>query len=370
MIKLSRKNIIFIVIGVLVLAAVVYGFRPEPIPVQTAVVVRDSLRVTVEEEGRTQVAERYVLSSPVAAVARRIDVEVGDSVARGQPLVYFDPPRPALLDARTRAEAQARVEAAEAVAERARKERRRVERLAEEGSATHQMLEQAIADARRATANLAAARAALQAHETSGANAPTVLRAPVTGRVLAVHRSSGGPVRPGEALIEVGDVDGLEIHIDVLSQDAVRIEPGTRVLIEQWGGDAVLEAIVDRVEPQGRTDVSSLGVEQQRVTIVAHVPSPPAQWREVGVGYRVLARFIVWEGSDVLQVPTSALFRTEDGWAVFVIEAGTAERRRLRVGHQAGLSAQILSGLKAGDVVILHPGNEIDDGARVEPREP
>lgn len=391
----TRKQTLLIALGVLVLAAVVYGFLPDPLPVQTVPVERGPLRVIVEEEGETQIEERYAISSPVAAFARRISIEVGDDVEAGQPVVQLEPPRSAILDPRTRAEAAARVEAAraavaqageqaqaaEAAAERASEERRRVERLAADASATPQALEQATAEASQAEANLAAARATTAAaradldaaqaalRETAGnANLPVqeVLRAPTSGRVLAVHRRSEGSVSPGEPLVEVGDTERLEVQVDVLSQDAVRIQPGMRVLIDQWGGDTLLDAVVDRVGPDGFTDVSSLGVEERRVPVVAHLVSPPEAWVGLGSGYRVLARFVVWEGADVLQVPAGAVFRTEDGWAVFTVKDGRATRRNVTVGHQAGLAMQIVSGLDEGEAVIVHPDSEVEEGVRVQ----
>ncbi len=383
--KLTRQRVVLIVAAVLVLAAVVYGFWPDPVSVQTAPVERGSLQVIVEEEGETRVRNRYVVSSPVAAYARRIEVEPGDVVAQGDPLVQLEAPRAGILDPRTRIEAQAAVEqaerqaeAAQAAAQQAREERQRIEQLVEQGSATQQALEQAIAEERQAEANLAAARAAVararaalyDALEGEAQPVRAVLRAPAAGRVLAVHRRSAGAVTPGEPLVEVGDTEALEVRVDVLSQDAVRIAPGTPVLLEQWGGDHLLEAVVDRVEPQAQTEVSALGVEEQRVPVVATLVSPPDAWAGLGSGYRVLARFVVWEGDDVLQVPTSALFRTEDdGWAVFVVEGGEAVRRRVEVGHQSGLTAQITAGLEEGATVIVHPDNELEEGARVEPQD-
>lgn len=369
MTRTTRKRLIFIVVGLVVVAALVYGFLPEPVVVDLATVERGPLQVIVEEEGETQLTETYVVSSPVAAYAHRIELEEGDRVERGEPIVRLEPPRAPLLDPRTRAEAQARAEAAEAAVRQAEEERERVERLFEEGSATQQALTQAQSAAARARAELRAAQAALQRAPAGPVDGTDVLRAPVTGRVVAVHRTSAGPVAPGAPLVELGDVDTLEVHVDVLSQDAVRITRGTRVLFEQWGGDRVLEGVVDRVEPRGFTEVSSLGVEEKRVTVVAQLTSPPAAREGLGAGYRVLARFVVWEGEEVLHVPTSALFRTDDGWAVFVVDGGVAVRRAVEIGHQAGLTAEVLSGLEAGEEVIAHPENDLTEGTRVEPRE-
>jgi HlyD family secretion protein len=175
-------------------------------------------------------------------------------------------------------------------------------------------------------------------------------------------------VNPGETLVEVGDTERLDVRIDVLSQEAVRIEPGTPVLLDLWGGDVPLEAIVERVEPDAFTDVSSLGVEERRVTVVANLVSPPKAWSNLGAGYRVLARFIVWEETNVLQIPTGAVFQTDEGQAVFVVENGRAIRRPVTLGQQAGLTVQILSGVTEGDVVIVHIDSEIEDGMRVEAR--
>ena len=395
MITLNRRNILFIIVGLLVFAAVVYGFWPDSISVQTATVERDSLEVVVEEEGQTEVKNRYVVSAPVAAIARRMVVEAGDAVEAGDPVVDLEAPRASILDRRARSEAEARVEgaeaaveqaerqvdAAEAVSERAQEERRRVERLHEQGSATRREMEQATAEALQAQAHLEAARAAVVSARADlrsakamlgGGDAEgtvTTLRAPVSGYVLAVHRPSEGPVTPGEPLLEVADTKQLHVRIDVLSQDALRIEPGTRVRLDQWGGDTTLQATVERVEPEGRTDVSALGVEEQRVGVIAELDSPPTDWERLSAGYRVVAEFVLWEGADVLQVPTSALFRTEDGWAVFVVEGGRAERRLVDVGQQADLRAEIVSGLDENETVIVHPGNDVDDGVRVRPRD-
>jgi HlyD family secretion protein len=376
MIRITRKRLILGGVAILVLAALVYSFLPKPAQVQTATVRRGPMQVVVEEEGRTEVADRYAISSPVTAFVRRIQLEPGDVVERGQPVALLEPPRTPVQDPAARRQAAARVRAAEAAAARAVAERERVERLADAEAATRQALEQAIADAERAVADLEAARAALQ--ETEGdahLEVEEVLRSPVDGRVLAVRHRNAGQVNPGDTLVVLGNTDRLEIHTDVLSQDAVRIRPGTRVVLEQWGGEVPLEAVVRRVEPQGFTSVSSLGVEEQRVTVVSSLDAgvatspelpPTAPPGQLGAGYRVLSRFVVWEGEDVLQAPSSALFRVGEDWAVFVVAGGHADRRVVRVGHEAGLWTEVTDGLAEGDVVIVHPRNEIEDGIRVE----
>jgi HlyD family secretion protein len=341
------------------------------VPVQTATVARGPLQVVVEEEGRTEVADRFAVTAPVAAFIRRLDLEAGDRIERGDAVASLEPPRTPVLDPGSRAEAAARVEAAEATALRARTERERTERLAAAGAATPQALEQAVSEDRRATAELEAARATLR-RSGGGQALPVqeVVRSPVGGRVLSVHRRSAGQVNPGDTLVVIGNVDHLEVRTDVLSQDAVRIRPGTRVLLEHWGGGVPLEAVVRRVEPQGFTSISSLGVEEQRVTVVAAIESPPELWAaSLGSGYRVLSRFVVWEDASVLRVPSSALFRVGEEWAVFVVEGGRAVRRRVVIGQEAGLFTEVVQGLEEGNVVVVHPGNHVEDGARVSPRE-
>jgi HlyD family secretion protein len=378
--KITRKRAVLAGIGVLVLAAMVYLFLPEPEVVQTATVRRGPLQVTVEEEGETRVVDRYVVTAPVAAFMQRLELEVGDPVEAGQVIARFDPPRSILLDSRSRTEAQARVTAAQAglaqaevMAAQAEADLGRMTRLQETGAATAQALEQARAEAVRAQAALDAARAELRAAEAAASGvgsasppmARDVVRAPAAGRVLAVHRRSEGSVMPGEPLVEVGDTERLLVEAEILSTDAVRIRPGSRVILDQWGGEHTLEATVTRVDPQGITRVSALGVEERRVRVVADMVSGPEDYRGLGPGYRVLARFVVWEYPDALQVPTAALFRHGEGWAVFLAEESRAVLRPVEVGREAGLWTQVVGGLEEGEVVIVHPGNDVEEGARI-----
>lgn len=379
--KPTRRQVLVTVGAALVLAAVVFAFLPDAVPVQTAIATRGPLQVVVEEEGETRVDDRYVIRAPVAAHVRRIDLEEGDPVEAGQVLVQLEPPRAAILDPRTQAEAGARVQAARAAleraeveAEQARSDLARTRRLHDAEAATPQALEEARSQAARAEAGVESARAELEAAlaaQRSAAGAASlpvedVLRAPASGRVLAVHQESGGHVQAGEPLIEVGETEALQVVADVLSQEAVPIQPGTPVLVEEWGGEEPLEAVVRRVEPEGFTEVSALGVEEQRVRVVADLATPPAARGGLGPGYGVLARFVVWQAASVLQVPTAALFRHEDGWATFVVEGGRARLRDVTVGRQAGVVTQVVEGLEPGQTVVVHPSNEVEDGVRVE----
>jgi HlyD family secretion protein len=386
--------------ALLVLAAIVYGFIPGPVMVDASPVVRDTLRVTVNEEGRTRVKDRFVVSAPVAGYLRRIVLRVGDSVEQGMIVAELEPMRSDVLDPRSRAQATARVAAAEASLEAARENARaavsdagfalsefqRLSKLCQiECVVTENELERAEAQARRSEANrrsaefavevarfeLEAARTALDysAAQPAGTAAERVqVLTPVQGQVLGLQRESEGVVAAGQPLLEIGDPGALEVIVDLLSTDAVKVEPDTRVLFERWGGEGVLEGRVRVVEPVGFTKVSALGVEEQRVWVVVDLTSPPQLWQRLGDGYRVEASFILWEGSDILQIPSSALFRHAGEWTVFVIADERAERRTVTLGRRSTLRSQILSGVSEREEVILHPDESIESGTRVQRR--
>jgi HlyD family secretion protein len=389
--------------ALLVVALLAWGFWPRPVPVEIVPALRGPMTITVDEDGRTRVIDRYEIRAPVAGVACRVDLDVGDPVTRGEVLLGITPLQPAVLDPRSRAEAEARVAAAEAALASTREnaeaaaaraayrnaELARVEPLAEKGVVSREALDQTRMERLAADAALRGARHAVSVAEHELEAARTALthsavdadpaervpvRSPIDGRVLAVHRACEGPVSLGEVLLEVGDPARLEVAVDLLSADAVRVQPGTRVLFEQWGGDTPLEGVVRTVEPAGFTKVSALGVEEQRVLVIADFTSPPARWQRLGDGYRVEASFVLWQQDDVLQVPASSLFRPgradgdDGGWALFRVEDGRAWSRGVDVGRRNGLRAQILAGLAPGDLVIDHPSDAVTDGVRVAPR--
>ncbi len=393
------RHLGLVLLAAVLVAAIGYGFWPRPVAVDVVSVTRAPLQVTVEEEGKTRVVDRFIISAPVPGYMRRIELKVGDSVTREQVLVKIEPLRSVILDPRSRAEAQARVaaaqaalqaaqedvEAAQAEADYAAAQLQRYRLLVPKGYVSLEALQQAEAAARRTRARRISAEFAVQVAQHELEAARTALRysvaqgekktmetalvqAPVDGRVLKVTRESEGVVQAGEALLEVGDPSSLEVVIDVLSADAVRIARGTRVLFERWGGGAPLEGSVRRVEPTGFTKISALGVEEQRVLVLADFASPLEQWQRLGDGYRVEARFILWEGQDVLQVPASALFRHREDWAVFVAENGRARLQPIEVGHRSGLAAEVVSPLREGDLVIVHPDDSIEDRARISLR--
>lgn len=382
-------------LALVVVIGLVLGFRDRPVAVSVSEVGRGALRVTVESEGRTRVRERYVISSPVPAYTPRVVLDAGDSVERDQVLLELLPTPAAALDARARAEAEAnveraraavdaaqsRLEAVQARRELARRELERVEPLHGTGAASRRELDRASSELREAEATvdsaryavevarqeLRAARAALE--YGTGATTPEriPLASPVDGRVLAVHHESQGTVRAGEPILTVGDPGSLEVEVDVLSADAVRIRPGMAVELHRWGGDEPLDGVVRVVEPSGFTKISALGVEEQRVLAIIDITSPHERWAGLGDGYRVEALFVLWQGDDVLQVPTSALFRENSGeWAVFVVSDGQVRQRRVALGHRGSLAVEVVDGLEAGEAVVTHPDNSLADGTRVE----
>lgn len=391
-----RRNLIFALIALGLVAVIALGFRKPPSLVSLAHVHTGPLQVTVQEEGKTRVIDRYVISAPVAGYTPRITQRVGDSVQRGETIVQLEPLRPAALDARSRATAEARVAAAQAAQQAAGEQARAAAAEAAQAEAEYQRLlelskaqhvspndlERARARAAAATATERSSRFAVEVsrHELEAARtalhyaggetvsgARVAITTPVDGRVLKLYQQSEGVVNAGQPLLEVGDPQRLEVAIEALSSNAVRIQPGMRVLFERWGG-APLEGRVRLIEPVGYTKISALGVEEQRVLVIADIAAPPQQWLALGDGYRVDARFILWENAAVLQVPASALFRRNDGWAVFVAEDGRAQLREVTPGQRSGLAAQIVEGLKEGESVIIHPDETVGDGVRIAER--
>ena len=398
-----RGRIVYLLVALALIAAIGYGFMPRPVPVELVAAHKGTLAVTVEEEGKTRVRERYVVAAPVVGQVRRITLKVGDAVAAGQVVAYIEPARSASLDPRSRAQAQARVESAQSSLLAARENARAAAaeaRLAEQelaraeslgkanflsqaavdqarsrlqaSQATRQSAEYAIQVAQHevAVARAALTGAGVRSTGGEGAQAAAILNviAPVAGRVLAVPHESEGVVQPGQALVEIGNPGTLEVMVEVLSTSAVKIGVGAKVLLDRWGGGQTLQGRVRVVEPAGFTKVSALGVEEQRVLVLVDIVSPGEEWKSLGDGYRVEAAFVLWEGSDLLLVPSSALFRRGDGWAVFVAEAGRARLRDVKVGERNGLEAQVLGGVKAGEQVIAHPDEKIAEGTRVVAR--
>lgn len=392
----TQRKILLALVGLALMLALVWGLWPAPVAVTTTTAQRAPLVETVEDEGRTHLRNAYIVSAPIGGYLHRVALEPGDNVAAGDTVFVLEAPPAPALDARTReqareslAAARARVQAARAEQENreadlslARSELRRMRELSDRGLVAESELERAQSAVARATSALAAARASVEAAGFEVENARAVLEiaegersgdgrqalsvaAPVGGVVLTRQRCCEGVIQAGEPILEIGQLDELEVRVDLLSMDAVRVAAGTRVIIENWGGEEALEGRVRRVEPAGFKRISALGVEEQRVPVLVEIDSPREIWQKLGVGFRVDARFILWEGDEVLQVPSSALFRLDNRWQVFVVEGGRAHRRAVEPGRQSGLHTQILSGLASGEEVVVHPGDRLSHGVRV-----
>ncbi len=397
---LSRLVVLMIALGVV--AAIVFAFRPQPAAVDVASVVRGPLEVTVDEDGRTRIRDRYIVSSPLAARVQRIRLDAGDAVKAGETvLAVLEPTDPALLDARAYLEAEARVRRASAALARmapelaaatARREHAaveldRVKTAFNRGGSTQRELDAALLLDRTAREDLEAARFAQEiarfelelaeaallrtrpAAEGDPAPEQLVINSPITGRVLRVIHESEAVVSPGSPLLEIGDPADLEIEVDVLSTDAVQIQPGAAVSIEHWGGEHALKGVVRLVEPRAFTKISALGVEEQRVNVIIDFTDPFEKWSSLGDGFRVEARIVTWRADDVVKAPAGALFRSGGQWSVFVVADGKAALRPVTPGRRSSLEVQIVDGLEAGETIIIHPGDSVRNGSPVLPRQ-
>lgn len=439
--RLTPKQGVYVGLAIATVLLVMWAFRPAPVAVDTAVVERGLLQVTIEAEGKTRVRDRFTISAPVNGHLDRIQLVEGDVVQSGTLVARIDPlpltaavdealgrlaewraqragvatqrPKPATLAQANsriqqaeadRQQAEARVAEAQAAFNQARRDRQRAQQLAATGAISRQdreaaelkeatqaeALEAATLAARAAASEVEVARAALvvlQQEQTDpdyllrvydariasteaelaklqdDANR-TEIRSPVTGRVLRILQKSAQYVTSGTPLVEVGDVANLELVIDVLSTDAEQIKTGDRILLDQAEAQP-LEATVRLVEPAAFTKVSALGVDEQRVNIIGDFATVPTT---LGDAYRVDTRIVIWENSDVVKVPLSALFRCDSGWCVFTVENNRARRRGVEIDHHSQIEAEIQTGIDVGEVVILHPNEAIEDGKRVRSR--
>lgn len=385
----------------LVTALLVYAFMPRAKAVDLAKIEYGPLVVTVVEDGRTRIKEKYVVSAPLAGRLMRIRLKSGDIVTEGQTLLAtIEPTDPALLDPRAHAEAEARLSAAEAAhnrtapalakalaaTEHAERELTRARELASNNAITEVELAERILAHRTSTQDYRAAefdreiarfeveqaRAALtrtQPEESAQEQVYFEIRAPISGHVLRVLQESATVVSPGTELIEVGNPKDLEVEVDVLSSDATQIRSGARAWLDQWGGETSLPAAVRLVEPTGFTKISALGVEEQRVNVIVDFTGPLEERESLGNGFRVEANIVTWEQPRVLRVPTSALFRREQDWAVFRLVEGRAQLTKLKIGRRNAFWGQVLSGLQEHDQVIVHPSDEISEAIRVRSRQ-
>lgn len=405
---MNKKSMILIgTAGVAVMALLAWAFAPRPVPVEVAQATTGLFETTVDEDGRTRLRERYVVSAPLAGRLQRITLREGDAVARGDTVARLTPVLSPMLDERSQRELTARIGAAEANVKRAtthieairialqqaRNEQRRTEQLAQQGfvaptkldadrlqvQAAQKELDTAVQGEQIARHELQQARAALGATRSGGtvgaSAAPFAVQSPVAGQVLKVHQGSETTVPLGAPLIELGDTSRLEIVAELLSSDALLAQAGSPVRIERWGGPTVLQGRVRRVEPAAFTKVSALGVEEQRVNVLIDIDSPAAEWARLGDGFRVTVRIVTRSEAAVLRVPVSAVFPLpadgsggSPGMAVFVLDGGHARLRPVTLGGRNGSVAWVQKGLAAGEQVIVYPAASVGDGTRVQIR--
>ncbi|MCA9651204.1 MAG: HlyD family efflux transporter periplasmic adaptor subunit [Myxococcales bacterium] len=389
-----KRGLIIVFLGA-VAAMVVLAWMPKPVPVETTGVARGELTVTVSEDGRSRIKDRYVVSAPLSGKLARIELHPGDQVEQGQVIARIVPVDTPLMDVRTREQAEARVAAAKAGTKQskaqivrakaalkyAEQEVEQIRPLVSQGVESKVTLERLLLDERTRRAELTSAEFASRVADHELRMAESVLgrfdgsqgdepseqlevTSPITGRVLKVIQESEGVVPAGAPLVELGDPAALEVVVDVLTRDAVQIERGAPAAIERWGGEP-LRANVRLVEPSAFTRLSSLGVEEQRVNAVLDIDQPYEEWSSLGDGYRVEAKITIWRADDVLELPSSALFRHDEGWAVFVAREGVASLVPVEIGRRNGLQAQIVDGLQEGERVILHPSDRVQDGTMV-----
>ena len=387
-----------------VVLLLVWAFMPRPLLVDAGVVQRGAMHETIDDEGKTQVRDAYVVSTPVTGRLLRIDVEPGDRVVQDKTVVArMLPSNPVALDSRSREQARAAVASAEAAVrlawaelnkamadtELSRTELGRISDLQKRGAISVSALDKAKQTSRATSAQLDMAKAAISMRQADLATARSQLitfvpgqvdnsaagsdviniLAPHSGSILRVLQESETTLPAGQAILEIGDInEALEVVVELLSTDAVKVKAGNRVIIDNWGGANVLEGVVEKVEPWGFTKFSALGVEEQRVKTTIQFVSGIEQRARLGHGFRVEARIIIWEQSDALTVPSSALLREGRLWAVYVLESGEAVLRTIEVDHNNGIRAEVLGGIEEGEQVVLYPPAELTNGSKVNPR--
>lgn len=386
--KLSRTQRIAAAATVFASLVLFLVMRPAPLPVDFDRVTKGNLQVILEGEGFTRVNDRYVVSAPVSGSLMRITIEEGDSIRKGDTVASI---LPASLDTRDYREAAARAGSGrasldEAVSrqravmlnlEQARRREERYKNLYREGAISRENYELAekeaavlLKEADAARSGVAAARYSYKALESRVDNSMTdnalTIRSPVSGKILRVHEKSERVVNAGMPLLDIGDPLSIEIVIDVLSSDAVRVKPGCRVIVTDWGGRKDVEAYVKTVEPAAFTKTSALGIEEKRVNIIAALKKNEPL---MGDNFRVQAKIVLAEKENVLQVPVSSLFRSKSSWEVFVIEKGRVVLRPVVPGMRGLWRVEISSGLSPGDLVVVHPTNELQTGMRVKTKE-
>ncbi len=383
--KFSKTQRIAVISGAVVAGILVFVMKPSPLQVDAEAVRRETLTVTLGGEGMTRVRDDFTVASPVNGRVERITLEEGDFLQKNSVVTRVTPPP---LDGREFEEAEARSRSAEAVLEaaragerqvkvdldRAERKYKRYESLYQKGAVAAETFEDlktawqvlqkqhqaALLNVESARYDLEAARSLLG---QSGSGNTIAVLAPDSGRVLRVFEKSERVVAAGTPLVEIGNPEDIEVVIDVLSSDAVKVEPGMKAQIEEWGGGRILSGFVRTVEPAAFTKISSLGIEEKRVNIIVDLEKPEAR---LGDNYRVQAKIVLWQSDNILQVPVSSIFRADQGWNVFVVKGGKAFRVPVTIGKRGTYYAEVLEGLEEGDIVVIHPTNDLENGMRVK----
>jgi HlyD family secretion protein len=390
-----RRLIVAIAVLAL-LAGIVWAFLPRPVEVETATVAPRTIEVAVAEEGEARIREVFTISATIGGKLRRIDLHAGDPVLAQETVVAsIGPAAPALLDSRARRVAEAARSAAQSAVDLAEaqvaqavaalefmtSEADRSRALFEKAAVPKRLLDAAVLEQKTAQAALESAKANLavrireleSAEAFLGTGSPSGpesccvdIIAPVSGRVLRVLTENEQVVQPGTPIMEIGNPSNLEIAVDLLSRDAVRVRQGSEAQITGWGGAPIM-ARVERIEPSARTKVSALGIDEQRVKVILTLQGDPADWQRLGHGFRVMAHINLWKGEGVLSIPVGALFRDGSEWATFAVKDGRAHLQILTLGERNESFAQVHSGVESGDQVILHPSDLVADGTAVSP---
>ena len=402
MLRKLAKYLTYLALAGALAVVLVIVFRPQPQPVDLTEITKGPMAVSIDEEGRTRVKDLYRVLSPVDGSMGRIDVQVGDEVhAYDTQIASIRETVSTPLDQRSLREAEANLKAARAAQALARAqnikadaelafaraELKRSEKLRAKGTVSARDLDLARLDVEKAEAGMSIARAAqrMRNFELERAEAALMIptgeelgeeafcclniTSPVNGRILRLLRESAGVVQAGTPLVEIGDPLKLEIVVDLLSNDAVKVAPGMKVAIERWGGEGLLNGAVNKVEPYGFTKLSAIGVEEQRVNVIIDLVDPVESWQSLGHGFRVEVKIEIWTGNDILLLPLNALFRHRDSWAVFRAVDGVAVLTDIKIGQRNQQTAEVLDGLSAGDQLILFPSDKIEDGSLITPRD-
>ncbi len=406
--KRKSRSWITIAFAILIIGALTWAFWPRPLMVDLGKVRHEVMILTVNEEGKTRVRDAYVVSTPVAGRLLRIEVESGDQVEGGKSIIArMLPSSPSALDVRTREQARAAVAAAKAAVRVAQADLnkakadidlanlnlKRKQTLNKNGVVSQAAVEQAERSWRAAQASVDQANAGISMRQANLANIrarlisfndPTnnqgteneaqsdaiPVLAPISGRILRILQRSETTLPAGKPILEIGDISNdLEIVAELLSTDAVRVSVDDRVIVDNWGGANPLAGVVTRVDPWGFTKFSALGVEEQRVNVVIKFSDPPSQRKSLGHGFRVEARIVIWEDANALGVPSSALFRENLDWVVFAVEDGIAVLKKIIIGQNNGIQAEVLGGLEADSTVVLFPGSGLTNGSRIAERQ-